>query len=157
MKCFDCNHENENGSKFCSNCGKNFRPKRNDNKINQVYPDANAIKMHADRLKERANSPFKMIVLYLSSLVFMLFMSNGNFKYFGIAALVLGLLSLTLYLKIKKSVDEQFYYTIPTSKDEHGNHRCIFCGNKGIHKSTIYRTSTTVNTCTKCRTGLFVN
>jgi ribosomal protein L37AE/L43A len=157
MKCFDCNHENEKGSKFCSNCGKSFKPKNNSNKDSHAYPNQNAIKMHADRLQERANSPFKMIVLYAVTLIFMLFVTSGNLKFFAISAIVLGLLCLTLYFKIKKAVVEDFYYTIPSSKDEQGNHRCIFCGNKGIHKSTIYRTSITVNTCTKCRKQLFVN
>lgn len=51
------------------------------------------------------------------------------------------------------TVDE--YKALPGSTDRDGNHRCIACGNKGIHRRTIYRTTTTVAACSKCEQPLW--
>jgi hypothetical protein len=156
MKCFDCNHINERGSKFCSNCGKDFKAKKNNNHNYSAYPDANAVTMHADKLKERANDPFKIIVFYLVVLIVSFFICGGSLLGLAIVGFFASMFAINAFFTTRV-VLEQFYYTLPSSRDLNGEHRCIFCGNKGIHKSTIYRTSTTVNTCTKCRKELFRN
>lgn len=158
MKCFKCNHENAKGSKFCSNCGKNFQTKNNHQNnqkpIQNIYPDNTAIQMHADRLKEKAHSPITACIVYIIILLVAFVFSLPSLVLFYCVAFValivpFGIVSMT------KIVTEEYYYTIPTAKDSNGEHHCIFCGNKGLYKSTIYKTSTTVNACSKCKAVLF--
>jgi cold shock CspA family protein/predicted RNA-binding Zn-ribbon protein involved in translation (DUF1610 family) len=42
------------------------------------------------------------------------------------------------------------YYTIPNSRDQGGNHRCIACGAKGIYRRTPYKSNSTLADCSKC-------
>lgn len=158
MKCFKCQHENAPGSKFCSNCGKNFHGKnfqQNHHKSSQdLYPDEKAIKMHADRLKERSFSNFTAWIFYIIVLLVTFIFSLPNLILFLFIAFVALIVPFTI-ISITKVVTEQYYYTLPNSKDSHEQHHCIFCGHKGIYKSTIYKTSTTVNTCSKCKKILF--
>lgn len=48
------------------------------------------------------------------------------------------------------------YYTLPGTRDESGNHRCFFCGNKGVYKHTPYKTNQTLADCSKCGERLWV-
>lgn len=154
MKCFDCNHINERNSNFCSKCGKDFKAKKRQNNDKQTYPDINAVKMHEDKLKEKSVSPITVTILYIIALLVAFFLGGGELISVVVAAIFIFPFALIGYCA-RKPVKENFYYTIPTSRDVNGNHRCIFCGNKGIHKSTIYRTTTTSNNCTSCRKQLF--
>lgn len=154
MKCFDCQHENPRGSKFCSNCGKDFKAKKSGKDNNSAYPDHNAVKIYEGRLKERANNPVVVTSVWILILVVAFFLSGADI----LSTILVGLFTSIFYVAILKAtltINEDFYYTIPTSKDINGEHRCIFCGNKGIYKNTIYRTSITQHSCTKCRKSLF--
>ncbi len=51
-------------------------------------------------------------------------------------------------------MNSSIYYSIPWAKDAKG-HRCIFCGNRGIYRSTPYKTNSTICSCSKCRNFLF--
>ncbi len=156
MKCFNCNHINERGSKFCSNCGKDFKAKKSEHNNNPNYPNLDAVKMHGDKYKEKSNNPATVIIVYLLALIVLFFIVGGDLASFFVISLVM-LVFAVMGICATRVVTEEFYYTIPTSRDVNGNHRCIFCGNKGIYKSTIYRTSTTVNACSKCSKELFRN
>lgn len=72
---------------------------------------------------------------------------------FMLAALVLLVLSLVINTTQRLTVDE--YKSLPGSTDSHGHHRCIACGNKGIYRRTIYRTTTTLAACSKCEQPLW--
>jgi cold shock CspA family protein/predicted RNA-binding Zn-ribbon protein involved in translation (DUF1610 family) len=92
--------------------------------------------------------------------------SNLNaFAAFGVALIVIGLLpNIPLGVSVfgallgfcyfkgthKKRMSKSAYYTIPHSKDEHRNHRCLACGAKGIYRSKPYQTDTTIADCSKC-------
>jgi hypothetical protein len=166
MNCFKCEHVNETGSKFCSNCGKNFQNKKPHNKVatehngqsntakNSTYPDETAIQMYEARLKEKVFKPINIWIFTFILLVITFVFCGGQllpFVFFGTVTLLFPIMALSA----TKIVTEEFYYTIPTSKDIHDQHHCIFCGHKGIYKSTIYRTSTVVSTCSKCKKKLF--
>jgi hypothetical protein len=49
------------------------------------------------------------------------------------------------------------YYQIPYSKDNNGQHQCIFCGNHGIYKHGQYKTNYIYNKCSKCKKLLFMS
>ncbi len=92
----------------------------------------------------------------------------GAFKYFFPAAaipdweiflIVMGLVCL-FGLTIASNMEvlsEKDYYSIPYSRDAGGSHRCIFCGHRGIWKSTVYQTNTVVSKCSKCQELLFTS
>jgi hypothetical protein len=68
---------------------------------------------------------------------------------FGVSALLLVAVDFTKW-------KEHEYYTVPGSRDGNGEHRCIHCGHRGIHRSTEYKTTTTYARCSKCRETLWV-
>lgn len=160
MKCFKCNHENTKGSKFCSNCGKHFHKKKTqvekDTIKSVTYPNEEAVKLHTAKQKERAYNSTIIWSIYIVILVLIFIFSAGQ-----IMAVVLGgLFSLVFALTFAlatKTVTPEYYYSLPGSKNLHGEHTCIFCGNRGIYKSTIYKTNITVNACSKCKKPLFNN
>ena len=53
--------------------------------------------------------------------------------------------------------DEGDYYTVPGSKDINGEHRCIWCGHRGIYRHGEYRTNNEHAACSKCKTSLWTN
>ena len=50
---------------------------------------------------------------------------------------------------------ESSYYELPYSRDDDGNHRCVFCGNRGIYRHGEYRSYTKYADCSKCKTNLW--
>lgn len=160
MECFKCNHINEPHAKFCSNCGKSFGNK-NVNKSHQnnqtkiAYPNSEAVSMHEARQKEKAFNSILVIVIF--AIIFgVVALLAGDIIGILFGAAITSIFFLFFFFA-KKTVTEKYYYTIPTSKDNEGNHHCIYCGNKGIYKNTIYKTNTVVNSCSKCKKQLFRN
>ncbi|WP_390213924.1 hypothetical protein [Undibacterium danionis] len=49
------------------------------------------------------------------------------------------------------------YYSIPGSRNEHGHHRCVFCGNRGIYKHGQYKSNSTWHDCSKCGENLYIS
>lgn len=75
----------------------------------------------------------------------------------GLAA-VGGAVSLTsLAVAYYAKWDEVDYYTVPGSKDINGEHRCIWCGHRGIYRHGEYKTNNEHAACSKCKTSLWTN
>lgn len=60
------------------------------------------------------------------------------------------------------SISRSQYYSLPGSRFDNGDHRCIFCGaravdGRGIYTHGGYRSSTRFHECTACKTELFVS
>lgn len=160
MKCFKCGHENTKGSKFCSNCGKDFHKKKLQVEKETIhshnYPNVEAIKLHEEKLKERVYNPIFLWILYIVIVIGVFIFCAGNIVAFILGAL--GALAFILpFILATKTITPEYYYSLPGSKNSQGDHTCIFCGNKGIYKSTIYKTTTTINACSKCKKPLFHN
>lgn len=160
MKCFKCNHENTKGSRFCSNCGKDFHKKKTqvekDTIKSVTYPNEEAVNLHAAKQKERAYNSTILWLIYIAIIFLIFIFSGGNIGAFILGSLVALAFILPLILATK-NVTSEYYYSLPGSKNLHGEHTCIFCGNRGIYKSTIYKTNITVNACSKCKKPLFNN
>ena len=157
MKCFKCEHENTKGSKFCSNCGKDFYKKKQVEKETVktlTYPNAEAIKLHEARLQEKAYNSTILWSIYIVILFLIFIFSAGSIGAFILGALF-ALAFVLPFILARKAVTPEYYYSLPGSKNSNGEHTCIFCGNKGIYRSTIYKTTTTVNACSKCKKTLF--
>jgi hypothetical protein len=165
MKCYTCGHENTKGSKFCSGCGKSFQSKAQ-TKVNNkdrisLYPYPAAIAAKKAIVQEKSKKFKSIWRVALTSIILanigLIIISGINGAFLNLWMTVVGLL-LTCFISANvKNMKEVQYYSIPTSRDEHGQHHCIHCGNKGIYKSTIYKTQTVVNKCSKCEEILFYN
>jgi hypothetical protein len=68
-----------------------------------------------------------------------------------------ALLFLSSFMACSLVRSEQVYYTFPGSRGANGEHQCIFCGGRGVHKSTPYKTNDTDAKCSKCRKDLWYN
>lgn len=51
---------------------------------------------------------------------------------------------------------ERDYYSVPGSRDEQGEHRCIVCGHRGIYRHGKYKSDAEYADCAKCKTTLWV-
>lgn len=62
----------------------------------------------------------------------------------------------------KKAISQSQYYSLPGSRFDNGDHRCIFCGmrakdGRGIYTHGQYKTSTKFHECSKCQKELFTS
>lgn len=62
----------------------------------------------------------------------------------------------------QKAINESQYYSLPGSRFENGDHRCIFCGlrakdGRGIYTHGQYKSSTKFHECSKCQKELFTS
>lgn len=74
----------------------------------------------------------------------------------GIAALAgAGVLAVFALFYSNKFLSRDAYYSVSGSTDDEGEHRCLKCGHRGIHRSTVYKTETTEAHCSKCRFPLW--
>lgn len=55
-----------------------------------------------------------------------------------------------------RSWTEDDYYSVPGSRDEQGEHRCIVCGHRGIYRHGEYKSNAEYADCSKCKTNLWV-
>jgi hypothetical protein len=49
-----------------------------------------------------------------------------------------------------------YYHAIPGAVDQNGNHRCIWCGARGIWRKTEYKTENVFCRCSKCHGKLWM-
>jgi hypothetical protein len=54
-------------------------------------------------------------------------------------------------------ISEIEYRTLPGSTDAAGQHRCVYCGKRGIYRRGAYASNSTWHECTGCRKHLFVD
>lgn len=160
MKCFKCEHVNTAGSQFCSKCGRDFHSKKNNHKKSQPdtqkFPEEQAVSMYNARLQEKKYNSAFVAIVYLFAVGLTYYINAKDMHAFLIISGIISMFALVGFFQ-RKHMTYDYYYTIPTSKDINGQHQCILCGNKGIYKSTIYRTSTVVHSCSKCSQPLFYN
>ncbi len=72
------------------------------------------------------------------------------------ACVVIGFISfLVLALADVSGFSEQEYYSIPGTKDGSGEHRCIYCGHRGIYRHGQYKTNNEYADCSKCKKNLW--
>lgn len=157
MECFYCTTAYTPGAAFCSACGRSLRPKEYSsspplvNKKNQIcggYPHPETLDALVALRKKRLGQISVLCGLAVVA-------SAAAAVFFGaIAALfvVVPALGIGFWLYRISSKD---YYALPHARDASGNHRCIFCGNKGIYRKGEYKTNNTHRSCSKCQKHLF--
>lgn len=90
------------------------------------------------------------------TLIFLVFSLIASFLFFKEALIFVFIIGIILILSsLKTHLNSHQYHLLVDSKSLNGKHQCIFCGNKGIYRSTPYRTNITECRCSKCKEHLF--
>ncbi len=89
--------------------------------------------------------PFALYIAYIY-----FFSVNTTLLPFMTVALI-----MMIFITPNTTLHRDHYYTLSSSMTRNGNHQCIFCGGRGIYRSTIYRTNITIARCTSCQRILF--
>ena len=165
MECFTCHTVCDDDARFCSNCGRSFRPRgaRDSAEAQSAtalksnpYPHQTsatqwvALNQELER-QERVAARFWFVPLFVFGALFGQFMF-GSLHVALLAGIALGFTSRSF---VHRPVRKAHYYEIAHSRDGQGNHRCIFCGNRGIYKKGQYATQNTHSHCSKCEKLLF--
>ena len=161
MKCFTCNNIFSQEAKFCLNCGRDLgkplapQPKQSSSSASRptnAYPHpmslANWQDMKARKLKN------SLLLVGLALLVpFVIWLVNG----ISFVEIIAAFIACTWSVLYVHRVSQKNYYTLPSARDESGEHRCIFCGGRGIYRKGVYNSSTVHSNCSKCQKRLFTD
>lgn len=159
MICHKCKHDCPDGSSSCPNCGRNFRPRRSTRKEdapagrtaagtsnypNQAYLDS----FNAKRREVRNTA------LTIAAAVLVVGVGYGLVKEYGLLVIASPILALFVYNILGKFTPTN-YYAVEGSLGQDGEHRCIFCGNRGIYRKGEYRTDKKYSSYSACGAFLF--
>ena len=157
MNCFNCRAECAPSSAFCSRCGRSLSPKENSpisslknqkTRMDGGYPARETLDALIALRKKRLGQI--SVLCGLAAVVAAaaaIFLGPFTVLFVVVPALWFG---FWLY-----GISSKDYYALPYARDESGNHRCIFCGNKGIYRKGEYKTNNTHSSCSKCQKHLF--
>lgn len=79
---------------------------------------------------------------------------SGHTRLVAVVGIAYAVLFAKDFLRPKRNESE--YYALPFSRDEFGNHTCVFCGNTGIYRHGEYGKSTKYVDCSQCGKNLWV-
>lgn len=167
-KCFACGWGNLPTAKFCAECGRNFRVRPRAGMRAQSRPEDRSIGKgacypHAESIaqwkamkarKNKASSTAAAIGLSVGvAAILVAWCADSLAEGIGVA---FGIIFITLFVAMWfRQVGSKDYYSVTHAQDIHGQHRCIFCGGRGIWRRTPYKTNSTVCSCSTCKTELF--
>ena len=157
MECFKCHGESPVGSKFCSQCGKDFRTKSQtgnketyENQTRISWPHAESVVAREKLLLQKSSHIVTSILGGLAIAAF----SGAIFGF--ITFLVVGaVVAIFIVVFTSSTLSRNEYYALPLSKVG-GSHRCIFCGGKGIYTKGVYASDTKENYCSNSQCGKFL-
>lgn len=100
------------------------------------------------------------LVLFAATGVMLLVCSDGQYWIDPMLGLVSGGVALLcagrFWRDLRRHVwAEAEYYLVDGSRDLDGRHQCIWCGGRGVHRRTEYKTTHVVAKCTSCGQGLW--
>lgn len=159
MKCFTCDCEIIGHLKYCSNCGRDLRPRLQkaagsteprDTWPKSGLPDA----IEAVRQARLKSAKGIVMLLWLAAVPIVI----GLLFYDKTYAVIAGFISLVISacaLSNVSGVGISEYASLPGSSDASGKHRCVYCGNPGVYKHGAYKSNTLWHDCSKCKKTLF--
>lgn len=168
--CYDCDNELPLGASFCSNCGRQIRKrserldehaKRKEQRLaEQAITNAgreayeNYRKELARRAARRNPVTWGLFLIFALTAIIKYFLSEDT----TIATIfaVMAVLSAFFSINPNRWLSTEEYYSLPGSRFDNGQHRCIFCGAKGVYRKGEYRTNNTYAKCSKCEHHLFI-
>ena len=161
MKCFKCNDIFHQDAKFCMNCGGDLgkpsapQPKQSSSSASRstnTYPHSwSLVKWQDMKGKKNKNSLF-LISGILLALFATWFMSGAS-----AIGLIMAVVACAWTVSLEQRVSQKNYYALPHARDEEGEHRCIFCGGRGIYRKGEYKSTTVHSNCSKCQKRLFTD
>lgn len=168
MKCFGCGAAISADDKFCASCGKPLRGGRRAHGTHRderrearpaqsgightAYLDLLVQKKQKSTLRKRA---VRAVFLLVSGTLVALFGGNLSGSDFYIPVGIMTVLVLLTFVPYEIWLTEAQYRALPESTNERGEHQCVKCGNRGIHRSTTYQTNSTDAVCSRCRLPLW--
>ena len=167
--CHDCCHELPSGASYCSNCGRQLRKrserlaeeaKRKERRLAEQALSNNGREAYINYRKKLANRAAKRNPVVWSFVsLFGLIALACFYLNLGISVVVaftvMAMVSLAFYFNPNRWLSSSEYYSLPGSRFENGQHRCIFCGAKGIFRQGEYKTDTKYAQCSKCESSLY--
>lgn len=167
--CFECEAEVPYDAEFCHKCGRRVtgvhsysassgKSRRGPNPDLLAKSKEEHTAIRADILYKAKTKAGKTITFFLSSSFVLAMLWAGDSDpdagvYFG-AFFVILVLSAT-FMGRNRWLTQEEYYSITGSRNHNGEHRCIFCGNKGIYRQGEYAGNTKYAQCSKCQEPLF--
>ena len=156
MPCPKCKKDSPLLSKFCMHCGLDFKAEsaRSKNRSDEKSVFATHRAESMAKLSDILGKQLKNTYIAGGAGLFLAIVGGFLFQIGGIVGgIVIGYVSYHLATRFTSNE----YYSIPHSKDASGNHRCIYCGNKGVYVQGEYRTNNKHSSCSKCKEHLFSN
>jgi hypothetical protein len=166
--CPECGKQKTANSQSCS-CNVGFNSKGIHNQANTHRFNHNDISINefnnklSLKKKNRTNIALTISILVIIGYCLALFI---NLDYdtimtfsvsYGIvpSGFVIFIAASLLMWAAGTQLNSSEYRALPDALNQHGEHQCLFCGGRGIYKSTIYRTNTVLCKCSKCKKHLF--
>ncbi len=158
MICHECKHDCPDGSNFCPKCGRNFKPKRSPRKEGSPvesapaasnYPNPASLESYRAKRREVRNT-----ALTAAAIVLACGLGYGFAKENGFLIIASPIIALFVYSAMGRFTASS-YYAVDGARGQDGEHRCIFCGARGIYRKGEYRTDKKTASCAKCGTFLF--
>lgn len=161
MKCFTCNTAHSQEAKFCLNCGHDLA-NTTASQLNQSgtsarhqvnpYPHQTSLDKWRDMKTKKLKNTF-----LLGGLVLLTALAGWVMTGFGFAGQIVTLIACIWTVLLAHRVSQKNYYALPHALDEEGEHRCIFCGGRGIYRKGVYQSTTVHSNCSKCQQRLFTD
>jgi len=167
--CFECGEEVLSDAEFCHKCGRRVKSKSPQSTLPPKAkrgPDEQLIarsKAELDDLRlgiaksaGQNNKQMWLWVGFFSVITFLVFTSSNNLDWYSVIPGLIVVIALTRMAHKDRWLVMKEYYSIGGSIDQNGEHRCIFCGNRGIFRKGEYASETTYAACSKCKSPLFI-
>ena len=143
--CPECGSKRGHNTNVCS-CGFQYHKTRK----NFFTPNnENINKFKETKCNKRKKYLFINLLISAVAFVFALIAFHEAAIFVAIVGLILIISALGCQLNNKQ------YHSLVGTKNESGEHQCVFCGNRGIYRSTPYKTNITECRCSKCKEHLF--
>lgn len=168
MKCFDCGEDLTPQTRFCGNCDREIKKRNGIGARREAcgiprqafpIPEALIALKGWEAAKEGRHAKLMRKLKRIAGIIMLVsgiycLSQNGD----AAAAIVFAVGALLLLFSFAAGSlarSERVYYAFPGSRGTNGEHQCIFCGGRGVHKSTPHKANSTVANCTKCRENLW--
>lgn len=167
--CFDCSAELLDAAAFCHKCGRQITGKHRQSTLptkerretdEQLFAKSKAelddLKLRIYKSAERNNLSMLALVLLFGGAAVLIFNSGSNNSgAYAAGAGVLAFLAFKGLAAKDRWLVENEYYSLSDSRDKNGEHRCIFCGGRGIYRKGEYASNVVYAGCSKCKSPLF--
>ena len=161
MECFACNNICHHDAKFCLNCGHDLgnspiaQPMQSSpsaSRSTNSYPHSWSLIKWQD-MKAKKNKNSLLLIGFILLALFATWFMTGTSS----TGLIVAVVACAWTVWLEQRVSQKNYYALPHARDEEGEHRCIFCGGRGIFHKGVYNSSTVHSNCSKCQKRLFTD